>query len=247
MTTATRNRRAWPILTQRLREDVGWLPMIVGAFFVFVLIVTFVVSLYRDVSVSGWDIGSQIPRWYAGGVGVYLAAVYLPLYVAHGHTRRNISRQLATFAVVFVVVFAGLIGLGYAIEHLIYDAAGWTQQLTADHLFTSPLAYWTIVFEFGGVLGVWVVGGAMLGAGFYRKPALGLVLIPVALVMAAATEAAYGPGMFDGISALLALFGVTVAQTTPVGAAATSTVLIAGALAVTWALVRDLPLRTKAN
>ncbi len=226
----------------RLREDVAWPPVLAGGFFAFVLTTTFVVWLIRgDVTVSGWDIANQIPRWYAGAVGVYLTAVYLPLYVAHGHTRRDVARQSS----VFVVVLAGLVALGYAIERVIYQAVGWNQALSADHLFTSSLDHWLIIAEFVGVLAVWVVGGAMLGAGFYRNPAIGLALVPVALVMAAAVEAAHGPGMFDGISALLGLVGITVAQTTPAGAAATSAILIAGSLAVTWLLVRDMPLRPR--
>ncbi len=247
MTAATIDRRSWPILTHRVKEDVAWLPVIVGAFFTFVLTATFVVSLYRDIAVSGWDIATQIPRWYAGGVGVYLTAVYLPLYIAHGNTRRNICRQLAVFAAAFVIVFAGLIALGYVLEHLIYQAAGWPQALTADHLFTDPLDYWMIVVEFTGMLSVWVAGGAMLGAAFYRNPAVGLLLVPVALVMAAIVEAAYGPSMFDGIGALVGILGVTVTQTTPAGAAATSAVLVAVALAVTWPMVRDMPMRPRPN
>lgn len=247
MTATSIDRRSWPILIHRVKEDIAWLPVIVGAFFAFVLLVTFVVSTFREITVSGWDIAAQIPRWYAGGVGVYLTAVYLPLYIAHGQTRRSIARQLAVFAGGFVVVFAGLIGLGYALEHLIYQAAGWPQTLTTDHLFTSSLDYWLIVIEFTGMLAVWVAGGAMLGAGFYRNPAIGLLLIPVALVMAAVVEAAYGPSMFDGISALVGALGTTVTQTTPAVAAATSAALVVVALAVTWPLVRDMPMRSKPN
>lgn len=247
MTTVTTDRPSWPIFTQRIKEDTAWLPAIVGAVLVFTVAATFVVSLYREIGVSGWDVATQIARWYAGAIGVYLTAVYLPLYIAHGHTRRNIARQLAVFAGVFVIVFAGLIALGYTFEYLIYNAAGWTQAISVDHLFAQPTDYWLIVLEFAGILGVWVIGGAMLGAGMYRNPATGFVLIPLAVVMAAAVEAAYGPGMFDGVSALLALIGVTVAQTTPAGAAATSAALILVAAAVTWAFVRDMPMRSKPN
>lgn len=235
-------RSNWLILRRWIRTDIAWLPVLAAGFFAAVLLLTFIVSRYRDIAVSGWDIAAQIPRWFIGGVGVYLTAVYVPLYIAHGHTRRAAARQLAVVAVLYTVVTAGLMALGYALEGFIYQAAGWTHELTADHLFGSSLAssgdYWLAVFEFTGVLLVWMVGGAMLGAGFYRNPAIGLGLIPVALVMASVTEAVFGPSMFDGISALLGLVGITATQTSAVVAVAAS---------ITWLLVRDIPMRSKAN
>ncbi len=110
--------------------------------------ILFVVASFRPIDVSGWEIASQPPRWFVAAMGVYLTAVYLPLYIAHGFTRRESARQLAVAAAGTVVLLAALMTLGYAIERVVYRRAGWPQVLLQSHLFDHPNDDPLILLEF---------------------------------------------------------------------------------------------------
>ncbi len=245
MTATMRPTSATAVFRHRSRADLGGGLVLWAGFLLFVLMVTAIVSGFRPVAVSGWDVASQLPRWYVGAFGVYLTAVYLPLYVAHGISRRRFAVQAAPLAVVFALVYGALMALGYLIERFVYRMFGWTQALTQAHLFDAPTQFGTIMLEFAAVFAVWIAAGGLVGAAFYRDPGLGILSIPVGLAMLGVIESATGPDMFAFVGWLLAGLGISIEQATPTGAAMIAPVLVAVGFALTWALVRDVPMRNR--
>lgn len=235
----------WTLARHRLRDDAWGVLLIWAGFTAFMFAVILTVSALRSIEVSGWEIGSQLARWFAGGVGVYATAVYLPLYIAHGYTRREAARQLPVASVGTILLLAALMTAGYGIERLVYTAAGWPQTLEQQHLFTSPDQYGLILVEFTLLLAVWAAAGALAGAAFYRGPGPGALFAPVVLVLVGVTEAVLNPGFFELITGFLALLMLQPEALSNTAAAAVALACLAAALPVTWLLVRDLPLRNR--
>ena len=97
------------------------------------------------------------------------------------------------------------------------------------------------------VLAVWVAGGAMLGAAFYRNGVLGLALLPVALAAVMFIESATGPGHVGPLPVpLLGVAGLEPGPVSPLGAAGWSLTCVAALAGATWPIVRDVPIRTQA-
>lgn len=235
------------VLRHRLKIDGLGVPIIGGGFLLAMLLLTGTVSMFADIRISGWEAGTQVVRWFVGAIGVYLAAIYLPLYVTHGRTRRDTAVDSALFAGIYAALVAVLVAVGFAIERLVYRIAGWTQALESGHLFDAPDQYHLILVEFVVVLAVWVTAGAMMGAAFYRHGGLGMALIPLALAAVVVTEAGAGStsvGLFFGSPPpLLDAIGLSPAAASPLTAAGRSLLVCLVLGAVTWRIVRDVPIR----
>jgi hypothetical protein len=234
------------ITRHRIRMDGAgivflWVP--------FVLIVGLVIgaaAYFGEISISGWETASQIPRWYAGAIGIYMTALYLPVYIAHGRTRTEFLRQAPAAIAVVTTILAGFMTAGYAIEYAAYRAAGWPQTLTSTHLFESPTEFGLVFVEFWLAFAAWMVAGTFLGASFYRNPVLGFPMIPVALLMVALVEGSLGGNA--SVSALpLQQVLPAIPQSGSVGRAiAVGAGCSAIGWVITWLVARDLPLKTKA-
>ncbi|HSK22496.1 MAG TPA: hypothetical protein VK906_04940 [Egicoccus sp.] len=243
---ARQSTRRHLVLRHRLRIDGAGLPLLATGLFVAALTVTAAVSLRVDIRISGWDVAAQVARWFIGAIGVHLSAVYLPLYVTHGVTRRRAAADTAVFAGVYALLAAVLVALGFLLERLVYRLAGWEQRLDA-HLFDTPGQVHLVVLEYGAVFLVWLMAGALLGAGFYRRTSLGFVLIPPALGAAVLLEAGIG-GAYLAPPPVLQLGGLLDLGTFgPWQAVGTAIVLGALLGAATWLVVRDVPIRNQAT
>jgi hypothetical protein len=171
--------------------------------------------------------------------------VYAPLYIAHGYTRREIARQLPVATGGTLALLSVLMTAGYAIERAIYRLAGWPQTLTQSHLYTSPDAYGLVLLEFGLLFTVWATAGALAGAAIYRNPALGVGVVPLALVMVGLAEGVLNPGFFEVVTAVFAFLGLEPQGVSIRAAVGVSLACVAVATPLTWLLVRDLPLRSQ--
>ncbi len=231
------------ILRHRLRREVVDTPMIFGVVFALTMAITLLVSMFTPVSISAWDLATQFVRWYAAGLGVYVTAVYLPIYITHGYTRRAFLQQLPIFVAAATALAAVLVALGYAVEHVVYRVAGWDQQLTSDHLFTVPTEFGLVALSFGLVILVYVVGGALAGAAFYRNFLVGFALIPPLFGAAALTEVFRGGVPVPGSFPSWVIGSIESAPVVATGVLAAGLVVVMGVLL--WWLVRDLPIRSK--
>lgn len=232
----------WVLARHRLRDDAAVVAVLWTGFLVFALTVVFLVAAVRTIEVSGWEIMSQLPQWFAGGMGVYATAVYLPLYVTHGYTRREVFRQLLPVHAAMAVLLSALMALGFAIERVVYGLAGWPQALGQEHLYRRADDYGWMFGEFLVVFSVWMVAGALGGAAFYRRPLGGVLVVPVLAVMIGVAEGLTNPGFLPGVSGALGLGGVGDA-TTALAAFTVCAVCVGAGLMLTWLLARDLPLR----
>ncbi|MEX0789166.1 MAG: hypothetical protein WD178_00150, partial [Actinomycetota bacterium] len=180
------------IARHRIKIDVPGSVWLWGLFVLFVAAVMGAVAFFTEISTSGWEKATQLPRWYAGAIGVYMTALYLPVYIAHGRTRRKFLRQTPAAIAVNTTVLAALMTAGFAIEYAAYRLAGWPQTLSSTHLFNSPTEYGLVFVEFWLAFVVWMIAGALLGASFYRNPGLGFLMLPVALLAVALVEGSLG-------------------------------------------------------
>jgi hypothetical protein len=222
-------------------DHLPLLLLVWAAYAVAVAGVTIGIAAFGTVGASVWDRAAALLRWLALGYGAHLTYTLLPSFVAHGRTRREFSVQAAAFLVVAVAVLAVLMALGYALEAVVYRAMAWPQELSPARLYASAGQVPLIVLTFVVVFAVWTVAGALLAAGFYRDDGSALLAIPVALLMVTLAGIGVGYGGLPLADRLLGIDGD--------GLGVPGVALAAGAfvvaVALTWALVRDLPVRTR--
>ena len=239
-------RRSWTVARHRMRVDGVGVLMLWAGFVVAVGVLLLVVAGLGTVTISAWEQATQVPRWFAGAMGVYLTAVYLPLYIAHGETRRDVAVQSSVFAVAYAAILSVLMAAGYGIETLVYGLADWPQVLQGDHLYGAPDQYPMILLQYWLVFLVWMAGGALLGGAFYRRGGLGLLMLPVALLMALVVEVALGAQAFGPLPPpVVERLPVAIVPDTLVGAVGACLAVAAVGAALTWAVVRDLPVRNR--
>lgn len=211
------------------------------------LVVTGIVSLFKDIRISGWSAWVFISPWYMLGMGIYVTAVYLPMYIAHGITRRQCMPQALAFGLLFITAGAALITLGFAIERAVYAVADWPQSLgeEAEGLYTSADQYGMIFLGFWLGFAIFTAVGAAVGAAFYRRAWAGLGgLLVIVLGLALLTPAGLaGSASIPTGRVLEAL----VAEPNNAVVIACCVVAALAATGLTWGLVRDLPLRSSSN
>jgi hypothetical protein len=244
-TTAAAERR-WPLLRHRLRDDVAGALAIAAGFFVFVTFMTVVVANVTEIRISGWEVGTQLVRWFVGAMGGYATGLYLPLYVAHGWTRRDAARQTSVSSAVLALTIAVLVTIGFALESLVYRVAGWPQTIDGDHLFSTADQFGWILVEHALVFPVWIAAGALIGAAFQRDSLSGMVSIPVAAAPVVLTEIVVGTGYLGPFRGRV----LTESSLVP-GAGSLALIVpvvllsVVGLAALTWLVVRNVAIRER--
>lgn len=243
----------WIVARHRLAVDIPATLWLWGIYAAIVAAVAVAIANVGGITGSVWEPASQVARWFAGAIGASLTWSSLPLYVTHGFTRRVLMTQMPVVIVVFAGALAVLMTIGFAVETAVYGALDWPQALSRTHLFGSPDQLTLVLAEFWLSFVVWTVAGALVAAGFYRNTGLGLVLIPVGLVLVTVVEYAVGPGylvppVFGVVSRAVArvLVGVAPDGGSLPTAAATCAGTFALGMALTWAVVHDIPVRNRA-
>ena len=165
----------------------------------------------------------------------------LPIHIAHGRTRRDFAIEALIFGVMLVTFVALLTTVGFALEQGLYALGNWSRGTPDDHLFSSYTEYATIYAEYWLTILVWTVAGGFVGAAIYRSPEGGwLSLVPAILLVALAgitTEQSEQPMGF------IMRRIPTVDTTSLVLTAIISLGCFLAALAMTWPIIRDMPLR----
>lgn len=233
------------LIPWRLFEELFGLAFLTWiGFTITVLGITLGIAAFGEVTGSVWGPASQVPRWFAFFIGLHLAMDIAPLYIAHGQTRREFAKRAVIFMAMFAAATGVLITAGFVIERVIYAIAGWPQTISEIHLYTSATDYGRIFLEHGLWMLVWTAGGALIGVGFYRDNALGALTIVIGILAAALTGVAIGS--FDGWGPSQLLGRLLGAEPPPLIVSLLGAFTVfAGLLALTWRLVRDIPLRNK--
>lgn len=234
------------ITRHRIKIDGPGSVFLWGVFVLFVAVVIGIVAFFGEIRTSGWEKATQLPRWYAGAVGVYMTALYLPVYIAHGRTRREFIRQAPAAIAAITTILAALMTLGFAIEYVAYRMAGWPQTLSSTHLFETPTQFGLVFLEFWLAFVVWMVAGTFLGASFYRNPGLGFLLLAAALALVSLIEGSLGGNAtVSALPPLLSFFDLIPQSGTVGRALVTAAGCSAAGWLITWLVVRDLPVKAK--
>lgn len=237
-------QQAMTIVRNRLPSELRDTAWLVAGAFIFAMVVTGVVSVAGiTIRSSGWGIVTQIARWYAGGVGIYTMAVYLPMFIAHGYTRRAYLAQLPIYTVAISALIAGLVTVGFLVESWVYDALGWTQQLTGSRLFSSADDLGLIALQFMVLVVIFMLGGALAGAAFYRATWLGMVMLPPLIGVVMLTDAMFGVNDTQVLAQLVEDLGIIGEASQVTGVLGMSVLLAAILAAGVWGLARHLPMR----
>jgi hypothetical protein len=132
---------------------------------------------------AGWQ------RWPVAATGFMMVAVFLPLFVTNGATRRRLNQSALVTMGVIVTIVTAVVAAGFAVERLVYDRQDWLHAINADGTRTvSDIGYPTIVLGFLLGLIAWFIGGWLVAAGAYRfgwlgvPPAFIAAVIPIAAV-----------------------------------------------------------------
>ncbi|GIH92321.1 hypothetical protein ACFFMN_04800 [Planobispora siamensis] len=225
-----------------LAANLFFAGMVWAAFYVVTTLITVAIAVFGTLTHSVWEGATQVPRWFALFVGVAMIREFLPLYIAHGQTRRQFGAQAAVTIALYAPALSALLVLGYLLETLLYNVAGWPQELARAHLFASPTDVPLVFLEYLVEFLAWIVAGTFMAAAFYRWQGGGLLSIPPGVGLILLGEAAIGTE--------LQLPFIQI----PLDVTSTPAVLTALAggigcfllgLAMTWSIIRDVPLRNR--
>lgn len=234
------NRRL-PLLRVLLTAHVSFVMIVWLALAVVTALATLGMTLWGHVDTSTWHYtATQVPRWFALGLGFDLINTYLRLHVSHGRTRREFLRQLWPYFVSLSAVFALLIAISYVIERGVYALAGLSHQLRSPALFGSPDNFLGVFGAFTLMLTLWTIAGALLAAAFTRNVVLGLFTVPIGLLLVVPSEflvGSIGVPLFRDVIETLRLPALTGIGLCLVG-------VVVGCAAL-WGVVRDIQVRPK--
>ncbi len=232
-------QQRWPIAVLLFFGHLPFLMLLWVALAALLTVITAVLALFVDISVSVWDHSAALLRWMALFYGTYLTRELLTTCVMHGRTRRAFTAQATLFVLVASGVLAVLMALGYALEHLIYNLMGWSHTFIDDRLFDSlniPL----IIYSWWGLYAVWTITGAFIGAALRRNDVSPVLAIVLGIVLLSVL------GPITGMGDLPFTDRIYDPQTTSVGSAiGLSLLAFAVGAAFTWLLVRNIPIRPR--
>ena len=244
--TALATPRTEPVIPRRLiAEQVVFAAMVWAGFTIFMFALTFAVSLFRDIEVSGWNLAGQPARWFGFAIGIYVGYTLFPLYVTHGGTRKGFMAQALSFTIAYGVALGALFTLTFPIEAGYYAIMGWPQALSNPELYSSPLDLPMVLLQWVLIMTLWVAGGVFMGGAWYRHPLFGGLAIVIGIFFVGISGVAIGSGdgpfewvyrqMFAGDrpGTLLAIIAHLASIAIPLG--------------LTWAAFKDAPIHNKAK
>jgi hypothetical protein len=186
----------WAIARLLFATHLPFLLLCWAVFAAAVLVLMFAIDLRVSITSSIWDPAVTVVRWVALGYGLYLINRLLPVYVAHGQTRREFAANVAVFLVVATAMVAALLTLGLALELVLYRIM---DQVSDQRLFDSPGQYPLVFGSYWAMLLIWTTIGLLLAAGFYRSGGQELMALLLSLAIVVVTEIAFG---FNGLAFL---------------------------------------------
>jgi hypothetical protein len=219
--------RRFPIARFLLLNHLPFLVLVLAGIYLLVAVILGVaVAVSGPASVSAVDVAGQVLHWLAAGYG-YGASGLLATMLVHGRTRREFIVQHPAYQLVAAVVLAALITGVYAVEAVLYRAAGWTQAMQPDRPFGTG-DYPLIFLANASMLSIALLVGSFAGVGVYRRDGTGaLALLPAAGLLV------YGGAMHGFFSLPFAQVGLPMAATYA---------MVAAGWALLWAFAHDVPL-----
>lgn len=226
-----------------LAANMWYAALLWVAFVVVVMAVALGIHVFGDLGRSVWEQAGQVPRWFALFVGIALIMEFLPLYIAHGQTRRQFGAQAAVTAVLYVPFLAALMTAGFLLESVLYRLIDRPQALDRVHLYAEPAQVPLVFLEYVVDYLAWISAGTLMGAGFYRWRSGGVLTVPLGVGIVVLGMSAIGTEFRMPLSSFA--LGLDL-QRGPLLTLGLGLAAFAAGLAVTWAIIRDVPLRNQA-
>ena len=162
-----------------------------------------------QVTTSVVAFGRQAIMWVPFSVFIGLTAVYLPVHVASGLTRRSLSRGSLVGALVTALLYGGGYALLLVAERATYAAFGWQWKIAEGVTVNvgSSVAYLvaflvanavTLVVAY--VSGLLVAAVYLRGGGWWGTLTLPLTVGPLLVL---SSLLGWGTGLFGGVRGLL--------------------------------------------
>ncbi|MFE3452825.1 hypothetical protein ACFXJ8_28255 [Nonomuraea sp. NPDC059194] len=214
------------------------------AYLVVITLVTVGIAIWGELDQSVWEKAVQLTRWYALFVGAALVTEFLPLFIAHGQSRRQFGFQAAVTLAIFAPFLSVLLVISFLAESLLYGMAGWTWALGQTHLYTAPTQAPLIFLEYTVMFLAWLVTGAFVSAAFYRWGGGGLLAVPLGIVMILFAQSAIGDKM--PLPFITFRLGFDLEQSVPL-ALTVGVATFAVGLGLTWPIIRDVPLKNNVS
>ncbi len=228
--------------TRLLAANAVFALMIWAGFWALVTAITVILGVTGRLTNSAWEVAAQAPRWYALFVGLALVREFMPMYIAHGQTRRRFAAHGAITVALFAPFMADLLVISYLLESVLYGLADWPQALARSHLFTSPTQVPLVFAEYLVEYAAWIPAGAFMGAAFYRFRGNGLLSIPVGAGLIIIAQSAIGSEVW--VPVVTNRLGINLPDLPLMPLFAGTAVFIVGLL-LTWSIIRDVPLRNQ--
>ncbi|GLW05951.1 hypothetical protein Misp01_10810 [Microtetraspora sp. NBRC 13810] len=225
-----------------LAANLFFMALVWGVFYVVVTLITVAIAVFGTLRFSAWESAIQVSRWFLLFVGVALIKEFMPLYIAHGQTRRQFGWHAAVTTCLYAPAAAALLTLGYLLEAGLYGLAGWSQALQEPHLYDAPTQVPLVFVTFLIESLVWITGGAFMMAGFYRWRGGGLLTVPVGIALIVLAESSVGAQLYLPLLNRVPQPDITAGTLTAV---AIGLACFLVGLALTWPIIRDVPLRNK--
>lgn len=227
-------------ITSGLAATLGIFLAIVVAIFVVVGAAT---AAFGEVAASVWQYaGSGAFKYFPLAIAIMLTPVFLPIYVAQGVTRRQFAVGGALFAVAWAVALTLTMVAGYGIEAAAYGANGWPHAFETPHLFDSWTQVHLVIAEYFPLIAVhmvtgWIIGTTYYILGWFRAT----LLLPVSAAPALAVEALLATSW---IGTAIEEF-TTHRPPLPAVAVVGALLVIGAAWAVSYGLIRSIPIKLK--
>ncbi|KKB07353.1 hypothetical protein [Devosia chinhatensis] len=233
--------RRFPHFPKRMFSDYAiFALMVAGGAIVGSMVLTLIVSQFRPIEASGWDLAQQLPNWFALGVGAPVGMREFWLYVTHGQTRRNFFGEACLWLIAFALLLGVLYAAGFWIEMPLYALMGWPQTVHTAGLYSHVLDVPMVLLESGLRCLLWGAAGLCLGAAFYRGTFIGLAAIGLCLFVAQIVSLSMGEDA--GPVGSLVRVGALPAEPQLGPAVLAHLCGTAILLAVTWLAMRDAPI-----
>lgn len=134
------------------------------------------IARWGSIDQSLWmEAGAGWQRWPVGAAGYIVVAVFMPLFVTNGVTRRRLGQSAIVTMVVVAMTGAALITLGFILEGLVFEAEDWPQAVSDGGDTIDAIGLPTVFVAFALSLAAWFAAGWLVACGVHRYGWLGLV------------------------------------------------------------------------
>ena len=189
-------------------------------------------GVWGDIDGSVWDGTASIFQYAMLAAGIMVVSGYLPVYVTHGLTRRDVTTGAIIALVGLSAVAALATTVGYGVEHLVFAVADWPHVLVESehdmHIYDQPDQYGLIFVELFGLYVTHAIAGMLIVAGLFRLGwVFGGPLVLAGVGVAVGAELALG----SGAAGVLVRDGLDLgAPPAGVGVAVTAALAVAGVM-----------------